>query len=162
MPKNDNVTFRDTAFADPEWTSAGLNLCEPVGPSQKNNKGDVMLVQAMLRRLAQLRSPGFIGLGSMAEVPDVTGDLDAKTKRAIRKFQSTWSTSLLPGGVDGVVHPAAYQKADGSQRKVNVGSGPLMTITLLHLFLRANGEDYPTTLPQQFPALLPFITAGCG
>src|SRR5262245_50038112 len=71
----------------------GFNIGDTVGNGcrNRNDNGDVMVVQIMLHLIAHYfsmePSPDMIGLASMDEVPEPTGKWDAKTGRAIQSYQ---------------------------------------------------------------------------
>src|SRR5262245_48008673 len=88
---------------------AGLNVGQTVGRGKWNFMGDVLLVQAMFKRLAELGSPKFIGLPSLDAVPEPKGTFDdhGKTETAIWSYQWKYANQMLR--VDGIIHPASYQ-----------------------------------------------------
>jgi hypothetical protein len=115
--------------------SPGLNVGWKVGKGQLNFMGDVLLVQAMFKRLAELTKPIFLGLPSRDAVPEPKGTFDGKTEIAIWSYQRKHANQLLR--VDGIIDRAVYQ-----DRNIKVattgGKAPpprLMTITLLHSHL---------------------------
>jgi len=122
MAKKDTITFNGVR-------EECLNVDQPVGKKQRNLKEDVMLIQAMFKKLAELKSPAFLGLRSRDAVPEPTGNFDdGKTENAIWAYQRKNARRSLR--VDGVIHPAAYENSNINRNRENT---PLMTITLLHL-----------------------------
>jgi hypothetical protein len=125
MAKKDIITINGVR-------TACLNTDRPVGSNLANDSCDVLLVQAMLKRLAELgvSREGFLGLPSRDAVPEPNGNFeDGKTLNAILSYQRRNARKLLR--VDGVIHPAAYQ---GRNIEDHLGAR-FMTITLLHLHL---------------------------
>jgi hypothetical protein len=135
----------------------GFNVDETVGIGGKNSVGDVMLIQAMMKHLAELRKDPFfaVGVDSMSEVPEPTGKFDRLTRRAIRAFQKKNDYLLL--SVDGIIHPADYK----NRNVLLVDRVPdtdisLMSITLLHTELQLasdTGVDYTHVILRRFPIL---------
>ena len=130
--------------------SMGFNLSKPVGDAQFNQRGDVFLVQALLRFLVDAFHGGHMtGMTSAREVPDFNGRMDAVTLAGIRTFQRRWAHNLISS--DGVIHPAQYRF-----RNITTDPrGPLMTITMLHLLAqdaarRFNETDYTELMFRKF------------
>src|SRR5438477_1567802 len=102
--------------------TAGFNVGDTVGNGCSNgtDNGDVLVVQIMLYMIAHGRYSfplSFeLGLTSWDEVPEPTGKWDAKTGRAILKFQQL-RRGFLPA-VDGIIHPASYSLPGGRQRNI--------------------------------------------
>ncbi len=130
-----------------------LNVDETVGIGGSNQIGDVMVIQAMLRYLAELRNdPYWAGLNSMSEVPEPTGKMDRKSRRAIKFFQKKNDYLLL--SVDGIIHPANYKNRN--VKLVDSDDVSLMTITLLHVELQLASEtglDYTIAILRRFANL---------
>ncbi|MBC7899850.1 MAG: hypothetical protein H7070_07315 [Saprospiraceae bacterium] len=111
-------------------TVSGLavNLDFTVGTGGRNDKADVMLIQAMFRYIGNIgfgaNPTRFLGFPS-SEIPAITGICDSKTQRAILRFQQTNAKNLL--SADGVIHPASYHG-----RNLKPGLKRMMTITWLH------------------------------
>ena len=155
--------------------NTGFNVGETVGNGQRNrtDTGDVLVVQIMLHLIAHsdaaTPSPSRVGLVSWCEVPEPTGNWDAKTGQAILSYQRLFRSQLL--AVDGVIHPASYSLASGCQR--NIAWGPtraatpqnssFMTITHLHkiLLMSMYGTFYHSTyvpdVLRKFPKLGPML-----
>jgi hypothetical protein len=121
-----------------------LNIDQPVGKNQPNDRMDVKLIQAMFWTLAKWDINGLRVLGpqSWTEVPDPrTGNgnfEDGRTEKAIWIYQRKYAHRLLR--VDGIIHPAMYQNRniEGLFNDIR-----LMTITLLHDMLLANLPGAP-------------------
>ena len=135
-----------------------VNTSQPVGKHLTNLKEDVMLVQAMLEKLAERASPDFIGLSSFDQVPEPTGNFDdGLTEKAIWSYQRKHAGKLLR--VDGVVHPAAYH----DRSLFSNGDRRVMTITQLHFdlvdqFLISTGDDnYIPEITRTVPELRQWI-----
>lgn len=78
-----------------------FNVDAAVGQGAPNRRGDVMLVQAMLKEMSLLFTYEF----HYATVPEVTGRIDRKIIGSILSLQRTWSMFLL--SVDGRIDPAS-------------------------------------------------------
>ena len=127
----------------------------------------MMLVQAMLNLIAHQAdstpSAQNIGLASMSEVPEPTGEFDAKTRHAILSYQRRYHRGLL--SVDGVVHPASYRN-----RNIRYGrpQDRLMTITHFHWMLMnaptllAGQMTYTSQLLHKFQKLHPLLQPANG
>ena len=105
------------------------NISDIVGVGEKNERNDVMLVQALFKLVGYIdrRAKEFFGLAAK-DLPEPTGDFDEKTIRTIWAFQRKMSYRLL--NIDGKIHPASYQ--DRVIKKAFRG-GRLMAITLLNM-----------------------------
>jgi hypothetical protein len=138
-----------------------FNVCEVVGvpPVATNNKGDVMVVQAMFQNIADILGFGWLNLSSKADVPDVNGHFDLNTKKALLGYQHKWKPTLI--AEDGLIHPASYKGRDIS---FGAPGQVLMTITRLHhdLVTRVipKGTDYTTFFQKIWPELIPWLK-GC-
>jgi hypothetical protein len=86
-----------------------FNVCEVVGigPKARNNKGDVMVVQAMFRTISGVFQFDCLGMKSRDFTPDVTGYFDLKTKNTLRMYQHFNRDAIL--SEDGLIHPASYE-----------------------------------------------------
>jgi hypothetical protein len=134
-----------------------LNVTETVGEKFGANKiGDVMLVQAMFKYIANHFGSEQIGLTSKDDVPEPTGLFNSDTARLIIVFQRKMARQLIR--VDGIIHPASYK-----DRNLKFGDGPrprMMTITFLHfgcVGASPTTVDYTTEITRQFPLLLPWL-----
>ena len=103
------------------------NLSDIVGVGQRNEKSDVMLVQALFKLVgfSEHFAKEKFGLG-LTDLPEPTGDFDTKTIQAIWGFQRRMASRLL--NVDGKIHPGNYKN-----RVIKNFGGRLMTITLLNI-----------------------------
>jgi hypothetical protein len=151
---------KDTLTANGAYQEC-LNVDQPVGKNQRNLKEDVMLIQAMFKKLAELKSPAFLGLRSRDAVPEPTGNFDdGKTENAIWAYQRKNAKRSLR--VDGVIHPAAYEN-----RNIKVdftwATNPLMTITLLHFDLQTSTRalfGFNTTYIEEIKRMVPCLPLG--
>ena len=103
---------------------------QSVGAGGRNNFGDVLLIQAMLRYLA-----AFTATRSGTAVPELTGVFDAVTGEAIRNFQQEFSVRLFQP--DGIIHPPSY-----AGRDLKNPFNPLMTMTYLHILCKHQAKYY--------------------
>ena len=137
--------------------SPGFNVEFPVGPRSANQRGDVMLVQAMFNLLVdgfegRTRTGFETGMKSGKEVPKINGEADAVTLAAIQTFQRRWAHNILM--TDGIIHPARYVGRDIQ----SAGIG-LLTITLMHQLAKNvaaqnfEEEDYTDFMFWRFPEL---------
>jgi hypothetical protein len=106
-----------------------VNVTYPVGRGQRNEKNDVMAIQALFKLVgnSDLHAGIFFGL-SARDLPDITGRFDEKTNRAILALQRKMSSRLL--SADGMIHPASYRNRI-LQNALN--GARLMVITWLNL-----------------------------
>jgi hypothetical protein len=106
------------------------NISDLVGLGKRNEKNDVMLIQALFK-IAGGNSPhitkDLFGLESYKDLPKVTGDLDPVTIKTIWQFQRINAHRLL--SVDGVIHPASY----GKRVLKEPFTKPVMMITFLNI-----------------------------
>lgn len=128
---------------------------QSVGVGGRNEKGDVMLIQAMLRYIAPFQKEDT----RPPVVPELTGMFDTATGEAIRHFQRTYSFRLIQA--DGVIHPPSYITRTGVRDLKNPFK-PLMTHTFLHLMCRNFAQlyahaRYPDGITLLMPQLLPFL-----
>jgi hypothetical protein len=126
MAKKDKITYTDGKNL--VLTHEQVNVHYRVGRGGENRPDDVMLVQALFKLIAY--EPGLADrqLGvSIAQLPEITGNCDARTQSCIRAFQLKNHNRLL-NPYDGVIHPASYEN-----RRV-LSSGVRMAITLLSEF----------------------------
>ena len=122
MATREMVTFKQM-----ENPQEQANLSDTVGVGQRNEKSDVMLIQALLQLVGYSDHHAKERVGvSRAELPEPTGEFDAKTIKAIWGFQRRMAAHLLT--VDGKIHPGNYKN-----RVIKNLGGRLMTITLLNL-----------------------------
>ena len=101
------------------------NVSDTVGAGERNEKSDVILIQALCKLVgfSTYTAARFFGLRP-ADLPEPTGTCDNRTIRAIWGFQHRMMHRLLR--VDGKVHPGSYKN------RVIQAAGPRMTITLLN------------------------------
>jgi hypothetical protein len=100
------------------------NISGVVGIGGRNEKNDVMVIQALIRLCGITDSLAAMYFDvKSAQLPAINGIFDRKTSQSIWSFQRANSRDLL--SVDGVVHPASYEHR-------TIKSGPMMTITLLN------------------------------
>lgn len=102
---------------------AEVNVSYPVGPGERNERNDVMLVQALLVIVANEDVVGFNEYFKPTDVPEITGIFDFKTQRAIWTYQRA-TTGVMR--IDGKIHPGHYKN-----RVIKYGLFP-MTITSLN------------------------------
>lgn len=106
------------------------NISNVVGPGGRNERNDVMLIQALFK-VATGYSPyitkELFGWERTRYLPEVTGDLDLTTIEAIWRFQVYNATRLL--SADGVIHPASYAKREIKEPYTK----PVMLITYLNM-----------------------------
>lgn len=106
------------------------NISDVVGIGGRNERNDVMLLQALFRiagSFNDLIKKDLFGFEKDEVLPKVTGDLDPLTMETIWRFQRHNAHRLL--SVDGKVHPASYENRllkEPYKRR-------LMMITLLNL-----------------------------
>jgi hypothetical protein len=105
------------------------NISDIVGIGEKNERNDVMLIQALFKLAGWLEVDArkLFGLNTK-DLPEPTGDFDEKTKQALWAFQRKNSNRLL--NIDGKVHPASYQNR---VIKNAYKGGRVMAITLLNM-----------------------------
>ncbi len=102
------------------------NISYIVGVGERNERSDVMLIQALFKLVGYNESNARKCFGSaVKDLPEITGNFDAKTNGTIREFQMRMSNHLL--NVDGKIHPANYKN-----RIIKKFDGRLMAITLLN------------------------------
>lgn len=106
-----------------------VNVTYPVGRGQRNERNDVLAIQALFKLVgySDLHAGIYFGL-SARDLPDVTGRIDEKTNRAILGLQRKMSSRLLD--VDGKIHPANYRNR---VLKGALNGARLMVITLLNM-----------------------------
>jgi hypothetical protein len=138
-------------------TSPGFNLSFWVGIGGLNDKGDVMLIQAMLNFISEGHGdPSMVGVKLDFDLPDVTGSLDSSTIFSIIGFQNRWMRHLL-ASVAGKIFPVDYKKY-----KYTESDTRRPVITMLHQLSldaagRLNESDYTEAMPKMFPQLRAFI-----
>lgn len=131
----------------------GLSNDYSVGAGGRNNFGDVLLVQAMLRYIAPFEI--FRGGTVPSVFPEVTGIFDADTGEAIRRFQREYDVRLIQ--TDGIIHPPSYKGRDLKDM-----FNPLMTMTFLHILCKHTAKfygqaRYATGITMIYPQLLPHL-----
>lgn len=150
MAKKDLITMLDE-------TSPGFNLSFWVGLGGLNDKGDVMLIQAMMNFIAEGHDdPSMVGVKFDFDLPDVTGSLDSSTIFSIIGFQTRWMSHLL-ASVAGKIFPVDYKTY-----KYTESEPRRPVITMLHQLSldaagRLNESDYTEAMPKMFPQLRAFI-----
>jgi len=123
-----------------------VNLSNTVGAGGRNEKSDVMAIQALFYYLYFDKEAKLTGLPllspalAVADKFSPTGLLDILTIQTIAFFQTTHRQHLL--SADAIIHPANYEG-----RVIKDTNKPLMTITYLHLLakrreLRSGDGDY--------------------
>ncbi|HRH44078.1 MAG TPA: hypothetical protein PKY82_20775 [Pyrinomonadaceae bacterium] len=106
-----------------------VNISYLIGTGEKNEKNDVLLVQALFKLIAwsDSFSKQTIGLGKN-DLPEITGRFCARTREAIWSFQRKMSRKIL--NIDGKIHPAKY-----NNRVIKNGpDSKKMMITLLNMY----------------------------
>lgn len=86
------------------------NISNVVGIGEKNERNDVMMIQALFRiagAFNDLIKKELFGFEKDEDLPEVTGILDPLTIETIWRFQRHNANRLL--SVDGKVHPASYK-----------------------------------------------------
>ena len=131
------------------------NVSDIVGIGEKNEKSDVMLIQALFKLISPSNfiANQFFGL-AVDDLPEPTGDFNQKTIRAIWAFQKKMSYRLL--NIDGKIHPASYK--DRVLKKVFRG-GRLMAITLLNMealdrAINLNTDNVPEAVKKVAPTII--------
>ncbi len=130
----------------------GFNISATVGTRGRNNKGDVMVVQALLQFIA-IGSPKLAG--DAPPIKKVNGLFNLETDRAIRWFQRRFDFILL--GQDGLVHPASFKN-----RIIKTG-GKQMMICQLNYYahessvLLSEGLNYTEAIFRKFPQLKTWV-----
>jgi hypothetical protein len=127
----------------------GLNVFDTVGISGANNPGDVMVVQAMFRYLAELwRKHSYDWKMPLRDdlFLEPNGQVGKKTYKAILAYQRFNRYELL--SADGVIHPAKYDN-----RNIKFGGTRVMTITLMHwdVYMADETLDYTGEIARRFP-----------
>ncbi|HRH45141.1 MAG TPA: hypothetical protein PKY82_26120 [Pyrinomonadaceae bacterium] len=108
------------------------NISDLVGVGQRNERNDVMAVQALFKMIS-LDGGVKIKLGLQeSDFPEPTGEFNEKTIHLIRVFQLRMGNRLL--NADGKIHPANY-KNRFLGNAFSQGSR-LMMITLLNIMAR--------------------------
>lgn len=151
MAKKETINYDDEKVF-------GFNLTNMVGFGGFNDKGDVMLIQAMLNFIIEGTGKlSKLGLKSKRELPDVTGTFGGDTGFSIINFQLKWMP-ILTAQHSGLLFPGYYKD------KI-----PAMGIDdrreamfLLHQFAQEaaaflNETDYTVAILKEFPELRAFI-----
>ena len=125
MAKVEKITFLGHADSG-DWVIEvnGLNITAPVGPGMRNNRGDVLVIQALLHFIASVPWSGVKRPLSRLAAPKITGSFDIQTQETIYMYQVLRQHYLLRA--DGIIHPGSF-----AGRAIQSG-GPQMTITLLN------------------------------
>src|SRR3712207_172258 len=81
-----------------------VNVSDIVGIGERNERNDVMLIQALFKIFGynDLQAKEHFNLAA-EDLPEPTGDFDEKTRVAIWEFQIRMSYRLL--NADGKIHP---------------------------------------------------------
>jgi hypothetical protein len=131
---------------------ANISNIVGVGGGAKNDKQDVMLIQALFKLVgySEYHAKKSFGLG-IADLPEPTGAFDQKTIKAIWGFQCRMKHRLL--NVDGKIHPGNYKN-----REIKDITGRLMAITLLNS-LAVDGAlmDYSTDVIPALKQIAPHL-----
>jgi hypothetical protein len=132
-----------------------VNISDVVGSSGKNEKNDVMLIQALFKIAGygnDLIAMQLFGVKNNA-LPDVTGTLDSVTIQTIWSFQRQNASRLL--SIDGKIHPASYQN-----RVIKNTRGSVMAITFLNLEAESQARqrfknvDIPSVVKKFAPSIM--------
>ena len=144
---------KETLIYDDE-RAACFNLTGVVGPGGSNERGDVLLIQAMFRFIAEAASGlSKLGLRSRADLPGVTGAFDGDTGFLITSFQLKWMRILTAQHI-GLLFPGNYK-----EKIPAMGTGDRReAMFLLHQFAqesaaRLNKADYTSAMLSEFPEL---------
>ena len=95
MAKEQQIRYLD----DDEFV--GFNLSFAIGPGGVNERGDVMLVQALLLVIGADDMTNIVKKPQKVRLPALTGYLDADTCAAITVFQVRWMHLVFPRLLDG-------------------------------------------------------------
>jgi len=125
-----------------------------VGVGGLNERGDVMLIQALFNFIADGHEISRTGLPSAARLPVLTGILDGRTIEAITAFQLRWMKQLLPSFAGKVFPlPAGYRMKSLSDK------APMLH--MLNVMARDStggpSNPLPKAMLKAFPELLPLI-----
>ena len=151
MAKKETITYDDQK-------TVGFNLTDMVGFGGANERGDVMLVQAMLNIIVEgIGSVSKFGIKSKRELPDVTGFFGGDTGFLIMNFQRKWAPILTPQR-SGMLFPAQYKDNIAAMS----ADDRRQAMFLLHQFAqesaaRLNETDYTAVVLDKFPDLRGFI-----
>lgn len=135
-----------------------FNISLSVGMGGQNDKGDVLLIQAMFNFIADgLKDVSRLGIKARHDLPEITGRLDSNTIFTIIGFQHKHLHRLF-AVKSGTIFPADYTK----KLPVVTGTEPRQQMFLLHQFAQEAGAllnepDYTTAMLNVFPELRPFI-----
>jgi hypothetical protein len=147
------VARKETIIYDDEKVIC-FNLSDFVGTGERNEKGDVMLVQAMFSFIAGATGGlSKLGLRSRADLPGVTGVFGGDTGFLISSFQLKWMQILTAQHV-GMLFPGYYK-----EKILAMGPGDRrQAMFLLHQFAQEsaallNKTDYTSTMLSEFPEL---------
>lgn len=151
MAKKETINYDDDK-------TVGFNLTNVIGFGVYNDKGDVMLIQAMFNFIFEGTGQlSKLGIKSRSELPVVTGIFGGDTGFLIMNFQFKW-LSILTAQQSGLLFPGNYKDkiqamGDGDRRQA---------MFLLHQFAqeaaaRLNETDYTVAMLKDFPELRPFI-----
>ncbi len=151
MAKKENIIYDDEK-------ALGFNLTNLVGFGGFNDKGDVMLIQAMFNFIVEgTGSLSKLGIKSTIDLPDVTGFFGGDTGFTIMSFQLKWMP-MLTAQRSGLLFPGYYKDkipAMGTDDR-------RQAMFLLHQFAqdsaaRLNETDYTQAMLKEFPEIRPFI-----
>jgi hypothetical protein len=151
MAKKETITYDDEKVV-------GFNLTNMVGYGGFNDKGDVMLIQAMVNFIVEgTGTLSKLGIKSKSDLPDITGSFGGDTGFLIMSFQLKWM-STLTAQRSGLLFPGYYKDkipAMGADDR-------RQAMFLLHQFAqesaaRLNETDYTVAILKEFPDLRKFI-----
>ncbi len=133
---------------DGKYVKSGFNVSATVGTRGANEKGDVMVIQALLKYIAL---SSFISVPADSQIKDVNGYFNAETASAIRWFQHKFNTHLI--SQDGLVHPASFKN-----RSIKFGGKQMMIFFLNVIAAQAalfhsRESNYTEAIFKEFPQL---------
>ena len=128
-----------------------INLTASVGKNGVNAKGDVMVVQAMLKAALEDR----IGFRSV-RFPHPTGTIDRETIKLIREFQKYETRQRVKITVDGRIDPAKGERPFGKRSFWTILS--LNSLLMERWFLTGSpNNNHIENLCRKFPQLFEAI-----
>jgi hypothetical protein len=136
----------------------GFNLTNMIGFGGFNDKGDVMLIQAMLNFIIEGTGQlSKLGIKSKSDLPDVTGSFGGDTGFTIMNFQLK-HLPILTAQHSGLLFPGYYKDKIPAMG----GSDRRQAMFLLHQFAQEsaallNQTDYTVAMFKEFPDLRKFI-----
>lgn len=132
----------------------GFNLSFAIGPGAVNERGDVMLVQALLLIIGADDMTNIVKKPQKVRLPSLTGYMDAETYGAITVFQFRWM-HLVYASIAGWVDPLPPDYWLESLK----GRRPLMGM-INELAWTAKGSasvSLPQLVAKDFPELRPLL-----